>query len=146
VNLSSVFLVQLPNFYLSFSLLFIIIIIIIIDLTESGLHFICAILFTFLRMTRESGNSLVGLANGLTTEGARFDSQKQDSFLCSPYHPDRIWCSPTFLFSGFRAVLFPAINRRMLVGDCSPSSSELRNVWGCTSTLPSPLPPPAFMA
>jgi hypothetical protein len=59
---------------------------------------------------------------------------KDGNFLSLLLYPDRLWCRPILLSSGFRG-LFPGVKRSWCQADHSPpSSAKAKNAWSCTSS------------
>jgi hypothetical protein len=58
-------------------------------------------------------------------------------FFSSPRRPDRLWDSYSLLSSGYRRALPSGVKWPWHEAYCSlPSSAEVKNEWGCTSTSP----------
>ena len=69
-------------------------------------------------------------------EGARLESQQGQEHFSSPTRPDRLWGSPSLLFSGYMGS-FAGIEQLGCDADNSPPPRvEVKNEWGYTSTPP----------
>jgi hypothetical protein len=87
----------------------------------------------FYALTVESGSNAVGMAacHGLDHPGVGMRAPVGSRIFTSPYHPHRLWGTPSLLWNAYRGLLPHSL----------PTSADVKKTWIYTST-----PPYAFMA